>query len=190
MTQNQEQTMISKVRRVGKKLFAYEGEFAGEEPAEIDFKDDLQEPDAKKTLKRSPSTELGKSIYTVDNLLESQIHITQLDANEEEKQSPEFPENATEEEKRIIRNKKRNEDQNGGWLTMIREYASSLSQAKLSKMKVDDYNHFEDEQDEADADDYLMDYDQNYIDIFTQNVDADFFKQWQPLQVRQIITDP
>ena len=61
---------------------------------------------------------------------------------------------------------------------MIREYASSLSQAKLSKMKVDDYNHFEDEQDEADADDYLMDYDQNYIDIFTQNVDADFFKQW------------
>ena len=48
------------------------------------------------------------------------------------------------EQKAIERNKKRNNDNNEEWLTMIREYASSLSLKKLTRQKVD-YNYFEDE---------------------------------------------
>ena len=92
------------------------------------------------------------------------------------------------EQKAIERNKKRNNDNNEEWLTMIREYASSLSLKKLTRQKVD-YNYFEDEQDEADAEDYVMT-DNNFIDIFTQSIDDDFFDKWQPLQIKEIITDP
>ena len=53
-----------------------------------------------------------------------------------------------------------------------------------------DYNYFEDEQDEANEDDYIMEADlENYIDVFTQSIENDFFSQWQPLQIKQIITD-
>ena len=53
-----------------------------------------------------------------------------------------------------------------------------------------DYNYFEDEQDEANENDYIMEEDlENYIDVFTQSIDNDFFNQWQPLQIKQIITD-
>ena len=92
------------------------------------------------------------------------------------------------EQKAIERNKKRNNDNNEEWLTMIREYASSLSLKKLTRQKVD-YNYFEDEQDEADAEDYVMT-DNNFIDIFTQSIEDDFFDKWQPLQIKEIITDP
>ena len=55
--------MVAKVHRVGIRLHAYQGEFAGVEEALIDFKVDFEEPDAKKTLKRSPSTNFNKLFY-------------------------------------------------------------------------------------------------------------------------------
>ena len=65
-------TTIAKVHRVGKKLFAYQGEFAGESEALIDFKEDLKEPDAKKILKRSQSTVYNKLVYNDGDLKQPQ----------------------------------------------------------------------------------------------------------------------
>ena len=125
--------MISKVQRAGKKLHLLKGEHAEFEEAVIDFKVDFQELDAKKILKRSPSLEASKPIYKDSDLKQPLRH---LSLDNEEVKSPEFPENATEEDKQEILKqwrKQKNHERNEEWLTSIREYASTLNLNKLTK---------------------------------------------------------